>query len=100
MKMLTDLNPRWFVLEDGGQRVGLTFECPCCGNERLGVYFMNVGEESTDTSYIRARNPNAGNIWTLSGPEDFALLTLSPSIDASHHGHWHGFITSGAVIGA
>lgn len=24
-------------------------------------------------------------------------LTLTPSVDASKHGHWHGFITNGEI---
>lgn len=91
----TDLNPRWAVLEYGGKRVGLTFECPCCREQRLGVYFHHAGEEGADDAYIRAKRPSTDHIWTLVGPEDFARLTLQPSIDASGAGHWHGSITNG-----
>lgn len=103
MKLL-DLEPRWFVLEDGGPRVGLTFECPCCRNERIGIVFHHRGHEAIEDEYIKAHhNAPCGNanlepnkfIWTIDGPDDFASLTVTPSIDASKAGHWHGFITGG-----
>lgn len=94
MKLL-ELDPRWYVFETGGPRVGLTFECPHCRTQRLGVVFHNQGEEAIDDAYIRVHT--AENIWTMVGPEDFSVLTLTPSIDASHVGHWHGFITNGEV---
>ncbi len=93
---LTELNPRWFVLEDGGARVGLTFECPHCRKERLGVVFHEAGHEAIDDAYIRAHSPTTNHIWTRTG-RDFEDLTLSPSIDASSSGHWHGFIQNGVV---
>lgn len=93
---LTDLEPRWFVLEEGGPIVGVGFLCPHCREQRLAILFQNRGEEVVDTAYIRARRPE-GFIWTVEGPEDFAVLTVTPSIDASHLGHWHGFITNGEI---
>lgn len=47
--------------------------------------------EDTD---IRAQHAT-GCIWDLLGQDDFETLTLTPSIDASASGHWHGFITNG-----
>jgi hypothetical protein len=93
---LTDLNPRWFVLETGGQRVGLTFECPHCRAQRLGVVFHHAGHEAIDDTYIRAHSPTTNHIWAATG-ETFEALTLSPSVDASASGHWHGFIMSGEI---
>lgn len=95
---LFELNPRWFALD--GQRVGLTFECPHCREQRLGVVaFHHQGHEAIEDTYIRAHHgatPDA-SIWTLVTSEDFANLTLAPSIDASSSGHWHGFITNGEI---
>jgi hypothetical protein len=34
--------------------------------------------------------------WTFSG-KDFATITITPSIDASASGHWHGCITNGEI---
>lgn len=95
---LTDLNPRWAIDADiivGGQVVhdehrqemGLTFDCPHCRTTRLGVFLANPidgGPPSDD----------GGKLWHRDG-DSFETLTLSPSIDASAHGHWHGSITKG-----
>lgn len=94
---LIDLEPRWFVLENGGPRVGLTFNCPHCQKERLGVVFHHRGHEAIEDVYIRA---HAGHperyIWTEDG-EDFINISIEPSIDASASGHWHGFIRKGTI---
>lgn len=95
---LTDLNPRWAADADimlGGHLVhdedrhgmAVTFDCPCCRKTRLGVWFSNPidGKAATD---------DASHLWQRSGTT-FDDLTLTPSIDASAHGHWHGFITVG-----
>ena len=93
---LTDLEPRWFVFETGGPKVGLTFNCPHCLDQRIGVAFHERGHEAIEDAYILAKHPSE-KIWTLDGAEDFNVLTLSPSIDASASGHWHGFITNGEI---
>lgn len=93
---LTELEPRWYVLEQGGARVGLTFLCPHCRSERLGVAFHHRGHEAIDDQYIRAHSPSTKNIWELTG-SGFDDLTLSPSVDAGASGHWHGHITAGAI---
>jgi hypothetical protein len=102
---LAQLDPRFFVLETGGPAVGLTFECPHCfdpakgfSGTRLAVFFHERGREAIEDQYIAARHPGGPScIWTVEGPEDFAVLTLMPSIDASHAGHWHGFVKNGEI---
>jgi hypothetical protein len=95
---LLDLDPRWYKLEEGGPRVGLTFECPHCRSTRLGVLFHHLGREALEDGYIRAYHGGSDeHIWSLSGSDELETLTLSPSIDASKSGHWHGFITDGVI---
>jgi hypothetical protein len=96
---LIDLNPRWLCLEDGGPRVGLSFDCPHCRTQRLAVCFHHHGRAAVEDSYILAYHGTDGSahIWDLQGQEDFETLTLSPSIDASASGHWHGFIHLGDI---
>lgn len=96
---LLDLDPRWVVLEEGGLSVGLTFECPHCRATRLGVMFHRHARAVMEDQYILAHHGanDTQHIWDLQGQDDFASLTLFPSIDASKAGHWHGFITSGQV---
>lgn len=102
---LTELSPRWaldadIVVVGGGppmhdeNRTGmaLTFECPCCrGTERatrLAVFFRNP---------IDGKPPSDDHkLWERTGTT-FEDLTLSPSIDASGVGHWHGFIQVGEI---
>jgi hypothetical protein len=96
---LTELNPRWYVLPAGGPKIGLTFDCPHCRTERLGVAFHHTGREAMEDAELHTHGQN-GPIWLISGDSDgysFEHLSLSPSIDASAVGHWHGFITDGEV---
>lgn len=105
---LTELHPRWGADYDiliGGHVVhdenrvgmGLTFRCPHCvraGVEtptRLGVFFVNPvdGKPHTDDQDLQ-------HLWTRTGTS-FEDLTLTPSIDASAHGHWHGYLTNGEI---
>lgn len=98
---LANLEPHWFVLDTDGPRVGLTFVCPHCYKERLGVVFHHSGKAAIEDSYILARHGagDVNHIWDLQGQDDFATMTLRPSIDASASGHWHGFITEGRIHG-
>jgi hypothetical protein len=93
---LSELNPRWFSLEPNGPKVGLTFDCPHCRTQRLGVSFHESGKEAIQDAYIHAHSPTTDHIWTRSG-DDFEILSLSPSVDASASGHWHGFVAAGNV---
>lgn len=94
---LVDLEPRWFSVD--GVRIGLTFLCPHCLEMRLGVAFHHHGQAAMEDQYILAHHGanDSQHIWDLQGQEDFPSLTLSPSIDASKAGHWHGFITNGEI---
>jgi hypothetical protein len=96
---LLDLEPHWLVLEQGGPRVGLTFLCPHCRTQRLAICFHHHGQEVIEDSYILAHHGanDTQHIWDLEGQDDFATLTLTPSIDASSSGHWHGLISGGEI---
>jgi hypothetical protein len=97
---LTDLAPRWAVDTDiviGGVRrhydnrngMAISFDCPHCRTERLAVWFANPIDGGPPTD-------DATQLWQRAG-DTFDTLTLSPSIDASKHGHWHGFIQGGEI---
>lgn len=96
MTTLIDLDPRWYAFEPGGPRVGLTFLCPHCQQERVGVVFHHRGHEAIEDAYLKAHQPTENHVWTIDG-EDFHNLTITPSIDASKIGHWHGFVTNGEI---
>lgn len=95
---LTELEPHWVGLAPG-HAIGVTFLCPHCRNVRLGVLFdVPIGGEILD-NFIGLRLA-ASHIddkhWHREG-ETFETLTLTPSVDTSQHGHWHGFITNGEI---
>lgn len=101
---LIDLQPRWVAIRAAGPRLGITFLCPHCLQTHLGVAFHHTGHEAMDDEIIRAQWPSGADgtgfgahIWTLTGADDFETLTLSPSVDASASGHWHGFIKGGLI---
>lgn len=103
---LADLRPKWGVDADivlGGVIVhdesrtgmGITFQCPCCVGTpratRLGVFFRNPVDGKPPSDDFDAQH-----LWLRTGTT-FEDLSLSPSINASEYGHWHGFITNGEV---
>jgi hypothetical protein len=110
---LADLSPNWCVDADiviggvnqhfeGRTGMGMTFACPHCAAlnpgvvERggpvqfLGVWFANPADGKPPTD-------GATHLWERSG-DSFETLTLSPSVDASESGHWHGFIRNGEIV--
>jgi len=102
---LTDLNPHWVVPSQSSGvplYIGITFRCPHCPpGERgevcyLGVFFTNPVDPEGWLPRITPLGKLADNVWSRTG-ESFENLTLTPSIDASKIGHWHGFITNGEI---
>lgn len=96
---LTELNPRW--TGTGTIITGVTFDCPHCQVQRLGVLFKNAIDPGKWLDRGVTRH-HAEQEWDRDG-ETFDSLTLRPSIDASKNevifdGHWHGFITNGEVL--
>ena len=91
--------PHWVGLGPG-HAVGMTFLCPHCRQIRLGIAFdPPIGGEILDT-IIGPRltlTHTDMKVWKRSGGETFETICLSPSIDTSEHGHWHGFIVNGEV---
>lgn len=113
MKLL-ELNPRWFA-EEGRHGQGLTFECPHCVGKPNGVRIGAAFVPTLDGGPVIGLDPQhlwpalwpppdgpsvttvpPGIHWQRSG-DTFENLTLSPSIDASASGHWHGFVSNGEV---
>ncbi len=112
---LTKLNPRWFDVPGvGTNKDGMTFVCPCAkcqGDQfnarRLGIQFANpVGGEPLPLMTQKQKNVHLfglrtfdiamNYLWQRTG-ETFEDITLSPSIDASNSGHWHGHIINGEI---
>jgi hypothetical protein len=106
---LTELHPRWAVGSDwksvdgvifGNQDnywkregMGISFDCPHCRIQRLGVWFSNPIDGGIPQS--------APALWKRTG-DTFETLTLSPSVNTTETridipSHWHGFIQDGYV---
>ncbi|MDQ5880859.1 MAG: hypothetical protein QG616_689 [Pseudomonadota bacterium] len=105
---LVDLEPNWFdarYWEDGNEKIGrsgFTMLCPHCGTERLAVTTRKLKMTDQMLALSEAHPNNGGNIvpggyvWSIDS-DDFADMTVTPSVDASASGHWHGFITNGEI---
>jgi hypothetical protein len=97
---LTELNPRWttwltnLVTGVEAPTNGISFDCPTCRKQRLHTTFLPM----IDPQGLLAkglRTPD-GEHWTRQG-ETFDTLTLSPSVDCSQSGCWHGHIKNGEI---
>lgn len=107
---LTELEARWvadFGAPDDAKQ-GISFLCPHCRARRLAVFFTPTicGRPSIDiAAFHKARPENehladehVGSVmWTRAAGDSFDTLTLTPSIDASKFGCWHGSIANGEV---
>ena len=102
---LTDLEPRWIHPNI------FVFLCPHCRKILLSCKNVNMKHKEQREIFEKEFGDdwnrqvvwsNPGQSWSISGsvPTDTTAafitdLTVSPSIDASDSGHWHGNITAG-----
>jgi hypothetical protein len=113
---LSELEPRW--LETAGQRIGVVFLCPHCRKTPVSCFWVPttyICGDDDDSQYglFDRLLPTFGEAYATFGAndvvpcrrgyawgktgDDFETLTITPSIDASASGHWHGHITSGEI---
>lgn len=93
---LVELAPRWYSTS-GDARHGMTFDCPHCPGSgcRLAIA-LHVDGTNFDPDPSNPQQFAAGEtVWTIARGSGFDDISLTPSVDASAHGHWHGFITNG-----
>lgn len=115
---LTELEPQW--LERDGRKVGVMFLCPHCREAWLTCFWVAMptwgaevdapymwegqfgfirealdrqGWDEPENNVVPCK---AGLAWQWNG-EGFERMSLTPSLDASASGHWHGFITDGEI---
>lgn len=108
---LIDLSPIWIIKDEKKQ--GILFLCPHCVGQtpRTWLSCFQVPQNSIagpDGEYelfshlipeedLHHAVPCKRNYaWNFTG-DSFDNLTITPSIDASAAGHWHGFITNGEI---
>lgn len=96
---LLDLEPRWYVAREGGHPVGITFRCPHCpGSGQRPAIALHLDGTNLDPDPENPQQLAADEtVWTVAAGGSFADVTLTPSIDASKAGHWHGYITEGDI---
>jgi hypothetical protein len=112
---LVDLDPRWLLSD--GQKAGFIFLSP--SGEQHGKHWRQTcffrptlfdeqekmiaaamadqADEDGEFFDFQACESDCG--WTAHGELDFATLTVTPSLDGSKGGLWHGFITDGQIVG-
>ena len=98
---LTDLDPRWL-----GEHV-FAFLCPHCRKVYLTCKDVQMSfhnqRELAEAQLLPATGPQYLSVLTVEqqawcvSSRDFATMTVTPSIDASKSGHWHGFIRNGEI---
>lgn len=104
---LIDLDPHWIVR--AGVRLGFVFRSPTRPDhwqscfvdppkvsDQLDLFDAILGE----TEIVQPCNPAAH--WSIAGgieAASFETMTVTPSLDGSAGGLWHGFITGGAIVG-
>ncbi len=90
-KRLVDLSPAWLTTGNGRAGMGIIFECPHCdGASNVGCWFANPLDGGPPAPAGEEPAPR----WHRTG-DTFDMLSITPSIDASASGHWHGFVTNG-----
>lgn len=97
---LTDLSPRWLNVNV------FVFRCPHCPDSGELLTCKNVPMNVHDQIELCLKTlgpydkdivpAKADTIWAFSS-DDFATMSVTPSIDASNSGHWHGHITNGEI---
>ena len=105
---LVELDPRWLIKD--GRRVGFIFRSPAdpkwfqsCIFERMTfkeqcALLRELGlttEEDDWPLNVQTCNPDCA--WTPTG-DSFDNLSVTPSIDGSAGGLWHGFVTKGEIV--
>ena len=110
---LTELDPKWLLID--GRRAGLVFRCPHCQNCYLSCFFVpmpHICGDDLDCQYALFAQviPEDQLLDTVPCKRDFAWtsspaaeeatfenISITPSLDASASGHWHGHVTNGSI---
>ena len=119
---LIELDPRW-LLNDAGERIGFSFRSPTRSDYRQTCFvaptprrtqfeafwrelgLQNASEDERDRAVTRPNTfqpckPEAK--WEIAGgiaAASFDTLSVTPSLDGSAAGNWHGHITNGEIVG-
>ena len=96
---LTDLDPVWlspnvfmFRNPTGGEDWLTCKNIPLSTKEQAALIWKD-NPSFKEENIVLSRDDFA---WSFNG-NDFSTLTVTPSIDASASGNWHGFIINGEI---
>lgn len=108
---LVDLEPRWLIRD--GRRVGFIFRSPVDAQwfqtcfvtptqrrDQREVIWDCMADVEPEFGHAQFCNPETQ--WSVAGGiegADFATLSVTPSLDGSKGGLWHGHITNGEIVG-
>ena len=98
---ISALNPRWVGLHGWSSPsiyyIGITFDSPTTGKRLAALFEPAIDPEGLEAKYgWGSPFPNQKK-WKRTGDACFSGLTLTPSLDFSAAGEWHGYITAGNV---
>ena len=104
---LTDLQPKW--IERDGRRIGFVFQSPTnplyhqsCFVEHVPQRVQREIFEAMFEGHHQVQGCKPECAWTVAGGIDtasFESISVTPSLDGSKGGLWHGHITNGAIVG-
>lgn len=99
---IIDLDPKWLVRD--GKRVGFTFVSPTDPKWRQSCFVVAIpSREQWDIfgeDDVQGCKPTFA--WNVAGGIErasFETMTVTPSLDGSKGGLWHGHITNGKIVG-
>lgn len=108
---LTDLDPRWLVSD--GKRVGFIFKSPSdprwyqscvisptTRGRQHDLFDAALADQFGEFGWTKVQGCKPECSWTVLGGIDnatFETMTVTPSLDGSPGGLWHGFITNGVA---
>jgi hypothetical protein len=96
---LVELEPRWVSPNV------FCFKCPHCKEWLLTCKNIEMAMQAQFDLYEQVFGADwnehvvpakESTCWAISGA-DFDQMTVTPSVDASASGHWHGHITDGEI---
>lgn len=97
---LIDLEPRWIHPNL------FIFKCPHCREVLLSCKNIAMSFDDEQNIFDKAFGDDwpmlivpckPETAWTFNG-QDFATLSVMPSLNANASGHWHGFISNGEAL--
>jgi len=96
---LTDLSPRWLskdvLMFRSPSGAGNWITCKRVTMPSKDQYKL-IYEDNPDLKGQTIVMTVPDMAWTFNG-DDLEIMTITPSIDASASGNWHGFVTNGEI---